>query len=369
LIRGLRHIVPLTSLRGHAVPLDPLRGAVLLCILLTVVATSCGSNSTDIDTSNPSDLQQATLIERGEVAYKIYCIGCHGEAGDGLGDAAVFLNPKPRNFQVANFKFSSTRAGQLPTDEDLRHTILQGLKGSAMPSFPLLSRQTINALISYVKTFSPKWKDRSPATAIPIVDDPYRSMKDKSQAIARGEAVYHGFATCWTCHPTYVDQDRINVHLTTMENPTRDRFRNGLFESEGKMNSENELIYPPDFRRDFVRASADIFVLYRSISAGITGTAMPTWVDSFEIASEKNPNDMLITRADLWAMAYYVQDLIKQRPVKYAQSEVKVRNRPRAAGFKALRARPIYLHGAPPVEVTPESEIAEEKAEEFFDDE
>lgn len=339
--------------------------AILSCLLITVMLTGCGSDGEkDVDTSRPSEFgfQQSVptfLVEKGEEAYKIYCIGCHGEAGDGLGGAAVFLNPKPRNFQIANFKFSSTRAGQLPTDEDLRHTILQGLKGSAMPSFPLLPRQTINALISYVKTFSPKWKDRAPATAIPIVDDPYRPMKDKSRAIARGEAVYHGFATCWTCHPSYVNQDRINVHLTAMENPTRDRFRNGLFESEGKMNSENELIYPPDFRRDFVRASADIFILYRSISAGITGTAMPTWVDSFEIASEKNPNDMLITRADLWAMAYYIQDLIKQRPVKYAQSEVKVRNRP----------RPIYLHGAPPVQVTPESEIEDEEAEEFFEDE
>lgn len=337
--------------------------AALSCILFTLVLTGCGTDDKDVDTSRASEFgfQQSVptfLVEKGEEAYNTYCIGCHGDTGDGNGEAAVFLSPKPRNFQIANFKFSSTRAGQLPIDEDLRHTILQGLKGSAMPSFPQLPRQTVDALITYVKTFSPKWKDRNPAPAIPIVDDPYRSMEDKSQAIARGEAVYHGFATCWTCHPSYLDKDMINVHLTTMENSTRDRFRDRLNESEGKANSENELVYPPDFRRDFVRAGTDIFVLYRSISAGISGTAMPTWIDSFEIPSDKNPNKMLITRADLWAMSYYVQDLIKHRPAKYAQNQVKVRIRP----------RPIYLHGAPAVDTTTKP-AAKEEAEEFIEDE
>ena len=39
------------------------------------------------------------------------------------GEAAVFLSPKPRNFQKGKFKFRSTPPGQLPLQEDLMKTI------------------------------------------------------------------------------------------------------------------------------------------------------------------------------------------------------------------------------------------------------
>ena len=51
--------------------------------------------------------------------YRRYCVGCHGDLGDGNGENAVWLDPKPRDFQLAIFKCRSTPTGTLPTDEDL----------------------------------------------------------------------------------------------------------------------------------------------------------------------------------------------------------------------------------------------------------
>ena len=65
--------------------------------------------------------------------YRRYCVGCHGDLGDGNGENAVWLDPKPRDFQLGIFKCRSTPTGTLPTDEDLYDTIARGLDRSNMP--------------------------------------------------------------------------------------------------------------------------------------------------------------------------------------------------------------------------------------------
>lgn len=320
-----------------------------VCLLAAVLAFSiwlgaCADRSEkDEDTSRPATFGFQTgldesLIAEGRLAYERYCIGCHGAQGDGNGDAAVFLNPKPRNFVNAQYKFSSTRSGQLPKDEDLKRTIKNGLRGSAMPAFNLLPERKVDALVAYLKTFSPKWKEREPAAAIPIVGNPYISPDDRAEAIARGEKIYHGYAACWSCHPSYVSEEKINQYLVALGGSARTEFRSNLFEPEGKPNDEGDLVYPPDFKRDFIRAGMQVEDLYRSIAAGISGTAMPTWVDSIHVGAENPDDPPIVSQADLWAMAYYVQELIAQRPALLAEAQVDVRD----------RARPIYLHGEPP---------------------
>lgn len=319
--------------------------------MVAVVVQAACDMTADPERGRPLDIstaagRESVLLETGRAAYATYCTGCHGEAGDGNGDAAVFFDPKPRNFVTAYFKFSSTRSGELPTDDDLRRTIKGGLKGSAMPPFELLPEPTVDALIAYLKTFSPKWKERGPARAIPVPDDPYRMVADKSEAIARGELIYNGYATCWTCHPAYTTHERINAARAALNFPTYDSARPDLHLAIGKENVEGHLIYPPDFLRDFVRSGASVDDLYRSIAAGITGTAMPTWVDSMDLRGLNEGDPPLVQQADLWAVAYYVQDLINQRPKKLAESQVSLRDRRRA----------VYLHGEPPKPPPPAQE-------------
>jgi hypothetical protein len=186
--------------------------------------------------------------------------------------------------------------------------------------------------VAYIKTFSQNWQERQAAPRIPTVSDPYRGLVDKSGAIKRGEAVYHGYAACWSCHPAYIGQEKINEYLKAVELPLRAGFRPNLTESEGKVSGEGELIYPTDFRRDFVRGGMSVDDLYRSISGGITGTAMPTWVDSMELKSAHG--ELLVQPADLWAMAYYVQNLIQQRPARFADGTFTVRPRPQTLYFE-----------------------------------
>ena len=312
-----------------------------------------------LGTSNSATFR-AELIFSGKAAYATYCAGCHGETGDGNGPAAGFMHPRPRNFQEPRFRFSSTRAGQLPTDDDLKRTITKGLKGSAMPAWPLLPEYTVDAVIAYIKTLSPRWQDRRPASPVPLVDDPYRALADKSKAIQRGETIYHGYATCWTCHPAYLSEELINQSLVAMENPTREVFRPRLFEAEIKVNVEEQFTFPPDFKRDFVRAGTDVDDLYRSIAGGITGTAMPTWVDSMEFRAH---DGTLLTRVDdIWAVSYYVRSLIQQRPAKLTAGQFKVRDRRQVLYFDGEMPPPAVLP-----DTTPEGDPFED--EEFSEDE
>src|SRR5207244_13487103 len=87
------------------------------------------------------------------VHYRRYCTGCHGDIGDGEGENAQWIDPKPRNFTLATFKCRSTPSGTLPTDEDLFNTIGRGILNSNMPPWNPLSNQQRVDLVAYVKHF------------------------------------------------------------------------------------------------------------------------------------------------------------------------------------------------------------------------
>lgn len=81
--------------------------------------------------------------KEGQQLYSAYCSNCHGFKGDGKGELAYLLYPKPRDFSIGSFKLRSTSSGNLPTLKDLVKTITKGMPGTAMPSFNFLkSEQT-----------------------------------------------------------------------------------------------------------------------------------------------------------------------------------------------------------------------------------
>jgi mono/diheme cytochrome c family protein len=94
---------------------------------------------------------QSDRYGEGEGLYRQHCVHCHGITGNGRGPTAAFLNPYPRDFTRGTFKFKSTPIGIKPTDDDLRLILINGVAGTAMPSFALLSSSEINALVDYVK--------------------------------------------------------------------------------------------------------------------------------------------------------------------------------------------------------------------------
>jgi len=82
--------------------------------------------------------------------YRRYCVGCHGELGDGNGENFPWIDPKPRDFQLGIFKCRSTPTGTLPTDQDLFDTIARGLDRSNMPQWSTFTKQQRADLVAWV---------------------------------------------------------------------------------------------------------------------------------------------------------------------------------------------------------------------------
>ena len=108
----------------------------------------------------------------GKVLYRRYCIGCHGPEGDGNGENAAWIDPKPRDFTAAVFKCRSTPTGTLPTDQDLFDAITRGFVTTNMPPWKPLTNQNRADLVAYVKTFSARWEEEKPGPAIAIPPEP-----------------------------------------------------------------------------------------------------------------------------------------------------------------------------------------------------
>lgn len=307
--------------------------------LLAVVACNVDS---PVPTAGAAATPAEAMAAQGAMAYVKYCAGCHGDKGDGRGRAAPFCDPTPCDFTQATFRFSSRGKIELPTDDDLRRTLRNGLKRSAMPSFALLDESTVEALLQHVKKYSPQWTGSDHVKPIPVVTNPYAGEADRVAGIRRGEVVFHKLAKCWLCHPSYMTADELKSTLAS-DGGTAPPLRSKLGESVRKPKDHGGYVYPPDFLRDLPRSGSTPEDLYRSIAGGIGGTPMPQWYDALG-TGEPDSGQQHTEKADLWALACYVHSLIEQRPAMLTPGQFTVRERPRV----------IQLH--PPTEATDEQE-------------
>src|SRR5580700_1083690 len=131
----------------------------------------------------------------GKKHYRRYCIGCHGPLGDGNGENAAWIDPKPRDFTAATFKCRSTPSGTLPTDQDLYDAITRGFVNTSMPSWKPLTNQNRADLVAYVKTFSAKWKGATAGSPLAIPAEP----EVKIEGILHGRELFQKME-CWKCH-------------------------------------------------------------------------------------------------------------------------------------------------------------------------
>jgi mono/diheme cytochrome c family protein len=278
----------------------------------------------------------AEVLRTGHEAYMLYCYACHGEQGDGQGPAAKGLRPPPRDLRMGVYKFGGVVDG-LPHDEDFERIIMGGLgEGTGMRPWRVPKPQ-LAGMVQYIKTFSEAWTDPDAELGQRVVpkEDPWKSRA--GEAVARGSKIYHGLATCQQCHPAYVTKQEIFAASKELKGTGITDFRPGLGrseakESEYKVGDVKMRIVPPDFTWHplrSIRAGSELDDLFRTIGAGIPGTAMPAWYGS--LADE-----------DLWAMAHYVKSLMD------------LRDRPGAAALRAaLDGQPEFV---PPAEPPPAGE-------------
>ena len=95
-------------------------------------------------------------LATGSKVYRFHCVHCHGLPGDGRGPTGPWVVPHPRDYRLGKFKFVSSAGGPpgRPRRADLLRTLHQGVDGTSMPSFALLSDDELNGLASYVMHLS-----------------------------------------------------------------------------------------------------------------------------------------------------------------------------------------------------------------------
>lgn len=146
------------------------------------------------------------LFPMGRFVYERNCLVCHGRWGDGDGEMASGMLPKPRKFSTAIFKYRSTPPGFLPTNDDLIRTIRGGRSNTSMPYFTQLSDREVRAVVEFIKSFSLKWrKPENYAAPVPLPEPPawLARATETTVAATRGKATYS--LVCATCHGEHAD--------------------------------------------------------------------------------------------------------------------------------------------------------------------
>ncbi len=226
---------------------------------------------------------------RGKNLYLRYCQYCHGTKGDGTGENAPWVDPKPRDFTIGTFKCRSTPSGTLPLDSDLFHTVGRGLVNSAMPSwFPLTDENKLD-LVAYIKTFSPRFQKEKPGPPLQIPSEP----ANNPQSVDRGQKLFQKIE-CWKCHGQEGRGDGPSASTLT--------------------DSKDRPIVPYDFstgtRFKCGETNED---LYRIFMTGLDGTPMPSFAD-------------VIKPADAWDLVHYLRTLQpKRKKLQIANVPPKIR--------------------------------------------
>ncbi len=126
----------------------------------------------------------------GRALFLENCAACHGTEGDGRGPFAPYLFPPPRDFTSEEIRVRSTPAGAAPTRDDVATTILRGIPGTGMPSFPNLSPEERRSIADHLLSL------RKADPAAPVGPMPKSFSADP---VASGKDAYEK-ARCDLCH-------------------------------------------------------------------------------------------------------------------------------------------------------------------------
>jgi mono/diheme cytochrome c family protein len=292
--------------------------------------------------------------------YREHCAHCHGVTGDGAGPTATFLNPYPRDYRKGQFKFKSTPIGAKPTHDDLKRIVLEGIPGTAMPSFKLLPAREVESLVHYVKylairgeversllralpdleegqplisivpegasaeqvaaqqtqlsalkdiatDFVGRWADAS-SKVTPIEARPSLSGDELTASRKRGRDLFYGtVANCVKCHGESAlgDGQQTDFDEWAKEFIADGKNRAVIREYVAVGLPQPRNIKPRNLRLGVFRGGLRPIDIYWRVRNGIEGTPMP----ASTMKPEGDPAAKGLTPADIWDIVNYVQSL------------------------------------------------------------
>lgn len=213
------------------------------------------------------------LVSIGEAVYARECAACHGAQGAGDGPGAHYLNPRPRNFELAVYKIRSTPSGELPTAEDLFTTITNGIESSMMPSFKSLPEQERWAVVEVIRRFGGIEQEEGTPSVVP----PRPAAQTNS--LQHGREVYDRL-DCANCHGDTGMGD--GPSSLTLENDARER------------------VWAPDLTTGRYKVGSDPKALYQTIANGLDGSPMPSYAS--EASSE-----------EIWDLVNFLESLVSDK--------------------------------------------------------
>lgn len=291
----------------------------------------------------PEGEDMTTLVEvfdpdrlmRGAAVFNRRCAGCHGVTGDGNGEAAPYLQPKPRDYRNGVFKFTSTPYGAKPNRKDLVRVLRRGAKGTSMPAFPFLPDEDVRDVADYVIMLSYRGQVESAAARAAEFDyDADEEIEsfvftDETAGIHKQwqDAEYQGVLPV-SAQPKMTDETILagrkaflretpgcfKCHGEDFRGQTAWLSHEFIAEQEAKPESEREKINydawgdpapAADLTAGMLHGGRRPIDIYRRIYTGINGTPMP----AFNQALAAEPET-------IWHLVHYVLSVVEDREVE-----------------------------------------------------
>lgn len=220
----------------------------------------------------PLAARRGQTLNGGEL-YTAHCAVCHGATGNGLGQAARYLFPRPRDFGASGLQLASTDNG-VASLEDVEKVLARGMPGTSMQAFDALSPPERRLVAQEVvrlrregagqqitramrqageEPVEAELRDAVERTTTPgrpiPVPDRWASSDD---AVARGKTAYRTLG-CEKCHG---DDGSGAVDQL-------------LFDAQGEPNRARDLVHEP------FKGGREQESIYVRIAVGMPGTAHP----------------------------------------------------------------------------------------------
>lgn len=268
----------------------------------------------------------------GQAVYMQRCVQCHGVNGDGNGPTAASMYPKPRDYRLGVFKFTSTTYGSKPMRDDLIRTVTNGIRGTSMPEFKLIPDADIEAVVDYVIYLARRgeledklayllgeafadadadeitdqmitevvedenpveivvesWERAASSQVLPMTPEPIFT----AEHVARGRETFLEVGTsCFNCHGT------------DGRGQTRENLRGERRDSWGNITRA------ADLTSGMLHGGRRPIDIYRRIFGGINGTPMPAYANNFRDQPDS-----------IWDLVAYVMYLSDRRRVGEASA-------------------------------------------------